>query len=233
MENESLRALLFLAFGMGMVHAVDADHVMAVTTLASRRPSFLTSLGYALRWAAGHATSLFAIALLWLAFGLHMPAWVGRLAEWSVAALLIGMGAALLSTLRRRRLRLAFHTHTGLSAHAHWHSDTSEDVEGAKDGHRHSAVLIGVLHGVAGSAPLLALIPAVAQGEPRWAVVHLTVFSIGMLLAMLACGGLFGAVTRRLAAPRFGRGLLAVRGLVGVCAIGAGANLAVGLWLAG
>ena len=53
-----------------------------------------------------------------------------------------------------------------------------------------------------------------------------------MGFAMLACGGLFGAVSWRVAGPRFGTGVLALRGGVGVCAIGVGANLAVGLWLA-
>jgi len=254
MEHESLRAILTLAFGLGVIHALDADHVAAVTTLASRRPRLRSSLGFAARWAAGHSATLFAVVLAWLVLGLHLPDWAAVAAEYSVAALLIAMGAALLWTLRTRRLRLGFHVHPGQPAHAHWHSDAASNdhdparerthaqthahdrtqrlSEGPGPQHDHSAVLIGALHGFAGSAPVFALIPAIAGGEPAWALAHLSLFSIGMLLAMLACGGLLGAVTERLTARRFGRGLVALRAAVGLCAIGAGIRLAAGLWLA-
>lgn len=228
MESETLQALVLMAFGMGMIHALDADHVMAVTTLASRRPRLSTCFGYAARWAAGHTLSLLAVVLLWIVLGLRLPDWIGVFAEWGVAALLIGMGAALLVALRRRRMRIAFHAHPGLPAHAHWQAEADEP---GPSSHRHGALLIGALHGVAGSAPLLALIPAIAQGAPGWAIANLAVFSLGMLFAMLLCGGLLGLATTQLGARRLGNGVVALRAAIGVGAIGVGAHLAMGLWL--
>ncbi len=226
MEIDALRALVAMAFGMGMIHALDADHVMAVTTLASGRPRLSRTLGYATRWALGHAFSLTAIALLWLGLGIRLPDWVAHGAEWSVAVLLVGMGTGLLFTLWRKRLRIGFHTHPGLPAHAHWHADT----EGREaPSHRHRASMIGALHGVAGSAPLLALVPAITQGDPRWAMAHLGVFSLGMLLAMLACGGALGGLTARLSARGAHVGSLVLRSAIGLCAIGVGIDLGLGL----
>jgi nickel/cobalt exporter len=226
MEAESLGALIAMAFGMGLVHALDADHVMAVTTLASHRPRLGRSLAYSARWAAGHAFSLAMVLLLWLGLGFSLPAWVAELAEWFVVALLVGMGVALLATLRRQSLRLVFHQHPGLPAHAHWHSD---GTTARADSHRHGAVLIGALHGLAGSAPLLALIPAVAHGQAGWALAHLGIFSLGMLLAMLLCGGVLGGLTAGLASRGFRLGVFALRGAIGLGAIGIGIDLGLRL----
>jgi hypothetical protein len=215
----SLTAVLFLAFGLGLVHAFDADHIMAVSGLgAKRRP--ITAWRFCVRWALGHGITLFAIGGLALLIGLHLPVAFSAFAEAAVALVLIGIGIGVLRDLRRQSHTLRFHDHPGLPAHAHWH-DTGRR-------HDHRAVLVGMLHGAAGSAPLLAVLPVTQQGGAGFGLLYLLMFSAAVLVAMLVFGGLLGTVFRR--ARRAGEVLFnRLRALIALGAMAAGGHLLYGL----
>jgi cytochrome c biogenesis protein CcdA len=221
-EWEALPAILALAFGLGLLHALDADHILAVSTLASgRRADARQGRRLCLRWALGHGATLLVLGTLAWSIGARLPDSVSHYAEGGVGLLLVGMGLWVLRDVRRRALRLDVHRHTGLPCHAHWHERQGSPGD-------HGATLVGALHGLAGSAPLLALIPLATQQSLLAGLLYLGLFSLAALLAMLLFGGLLGLLFTRLA--RWGaRGLALLQGLIATGSVGLGLVLLHGL----
>jgi hypothetical protein len=196
-------ALMAIGFGLGLVHALDADHVMAVSALASRRPGWRASLGHAARWGVGHGLSLAALAGTVLLLGWSLPPGWARLAEGLVGAVMVGLGVWVAIDVRRRRLHVHFHAHDDLPTHAHWHQHHpgEERAEAHRNahsrGHRHAPTLVGALHGVAGSAGVLGVVPAVTGGSLFAGLAYLAAFGVGVLGAMVLFGSAFGWVLER------------------------------------
>lgn len=214
-----LPAVLALAFGLGLMHALDADHIMAVSGLASARRR--GALAFCARWAVGHGLTLLGIGAVVLLLGMAIPERLSALAESAVGAVLVAIGIWVLWDLWRRRLHLHFHVHGGLPPHAHWHTHAHD--RGAHR-HRHGALLVGVMHGAAGSAPLLALLPAAGRTAPWFGMAYLLTFGVGVLVAMLVFGGVIGAVFGRIS--RRGENMFrTTRALVALSSMGFGAVL--------
>ncbi len=225
-----LPAVLGLAFGLGLLHALDADHVMAVTGLAAGRPGLRRTLRFCARWAVGHGLALGGIGAAVLIAGLAVPEALSARAEGLVGLVLVAIGAWVLWDLWQRRAHLHFHRHDRLPRHAHWHRHDAAPASHADDPHRHShgAVMVGVLHGTAGSAPLLALLPMAQLGSAWAGMAYLALFGLGVLTTMLVFGGLLGGLWRGLA--RWGdRALRLARGGVGLGACVYGGHLLAGV----
>ena len=162
-----------------------------------------------------------------LLLGMAIPEHLSAVAEALVGAVLIVIGLWVLWDLRRSRTHLHFHDHDDLPPHAHWHGHdqytTHHDAD--QHQHQHSAVFVGVLHGTAGSAPLLALIPLTSLGHSPWlGMTYLALFSLGVLLAMFLFGGLLGSTFGWL--DRCGNGVLRMtRAGVAASAMGFGLYL--------
>jgi len=176
-------------FSLGLVHALDADHVMAVSALSNRKKvSFLTTINYCLKWALGHGAVLMLVGLLFFGLGFELPASLLSIAEASVGVLLIVIGMFCLVRIRKQKLSLHVHQH-GDVTHTHW---LVQGDSKSKNHEAHTPTMVGMLHGLAGSAPALALVPLVSHGAASeqlgLAVVYLIVFSLGVLLAMALFG---------------------------------------------
>ena len=240
-------AILALAFGLGMLHALDADHIAAVANLAGHGPSRRHALLAGGLWALGHGLSLLLFGTAVLLLGMTIPERFSALAEHLIALVLIGIGLWVLWDLYRRRVHLHFHSHDGLLQHGHLHahprngSDRGFDLRGTHEGrlydhrnhrrdphaHDHGALLVGGLHGVAGTAPVLALIPIAKLGSVWLGIAYLLLFSLGVLLTMLLFGCLLGQIMARL--RRFGAVFIAgVRSAVALGAIGLGTHMLYG-----
>lgn len=199
MELHSSLTILTLAFGLGMLHALDADHIMAVSSLSSTRAGLRRSLQFCARWAIGHGAALLIIGIAVIGFGMAIPAHLSELAESLVGLVLIALGSYVFWDLLRQRAHLHFHQHDDLPKHAHWHhhneralSQSSQQHKKHPHSHQHGALMVGVLHGTAGSAPLLALIP-ITQLHSAWlGMLYIILFGLGVLLTMLIFGGLLG-----------------------------------------
>ncbi|KPJ90400.1 MAG: hypothetical protein AMJ53_13650 [Gammaproteobacteria bacterium SG8_11] len=194
MDSHSVITFLSLAFGLGIIHALDADHVIVMSNLIGQKSSLHQSLKYCARWALGHGAVLLVIGFSVFILGLTIPVELSVYAEHGVGAVLIFLGVWVFWDLRRNNAHLHFHQHDDLPHHAHWHqhhrhhhSKQSHNADTHK--HRHSALMIGVLHGTAGSAPLLALIPLTQIGSPWLGIAYLALFAIGVLFSMLLFGG--------------------------------------------
>lgn len=220
-------AILFFALSTGILHALDADHVMAVTAIASKRLGMKAILRLCLKWSLGHGITLLVAGAVILALGLSIPESLALYAERFVAVMLIFIGCWILYDLHRSRAHFHFHNHDGLQHHAHWHVHQTEIDNNSlthqyavKHQHGHSAVLIGVVHGIAGLAPLLAFIPI--ANKPLWiGVSYLLIFCVGVLISMIIFGGLLGKGLALV--QRFGNKTINImRGGVAMTSIGLG-----------
>ena len=212
--------ILFLGFGLGMLHALDADHVMAVSGLTSSRPGLKSSISFCWRWAVGHGLILLSVAITVYVLDMAIPVQMSQLAENLIGVVLVVIGLLVLFDLYKRKAHLSFHHHQGMHGHIHWYVPHDESVKSdtSSTHHDHRAVLVGMLHGLAGSAPLLAIIP-VTRSDNAWiALLYVLLFSIGVVFSMLMFGGVMGLLFRQLSC--YSRKLIqALRAIVGVSAI--------------
>ena len=86
-------AVLLLGFGLGLVHALDADHVMAVSALASLRPRLSQCFGFALRWGLGHGATLLLLGGSALVLGVALPPSLAEGVERIVGVVMVALGA--------------------------------------------------------------------------------------------------------------------------------------------
>lgn len=220
---ENLTGLLVFAFGLGLIHALDADHILAVSALSSKRKSAHNGLRYALRWSLGHGAMLLGIILLIHWSGIVMSAQISLVAEQLVGIVLIVLGVLVIYQIRKKHLHIHFHEHES-GGHAHWHPHDQQDKKKQNHQHEHKAFLIGGLHGLAGSAPLLAMIPLSETKPLSFSLLYLSVFSAGVFLAMISFGGLFGSALKRLSEISEKYAAI-VKTMVAVLAIAAGVHL--------
>jgi sulfite exporter TauE/SafE len=216
-------ALLAFGFLLGLRHALDVDHLAAVSTIVSARRGVWTSSLVGALWGLGHTAALLVVGLAVVALHAEIPPSVAHGLELGVAAMLVALGLNLLRTLRRGgRLHLHAHHHGGrLHVHPHVHRPgTAHDHPGP--GPR--PFLVGLVHGLAGSAALMLAVAATIP-SPALAMAYVTVFGCGSIGGMMAMSALVG-VPLSLAAERFAP----AEGVVRACA--ALASVAVGLGLA-
>jgi ABC-type nickel/cobalt efflux system permease component RcnA len=190
----SLTAVLGVGFLMGIRHAMEPDHVAAVSTFVSQQRSVLRSCLLGTFWGIGHTSALLIASLAVITFKVTIPPQVEKAIETVVALVLILLGGhVLLRSLSGVHLHQHEHSHDG-DSHSHVHVHV-----GAQDAHGHIhllrmgrwPLLVGVLHGLAGSAALMLLIVATIP-SPVAALFYVLVFGIGSTGGMLALSGLIG-----------------------------------------
>ena len=195
--QETTLALLSLGFGLGLLHALDADHIMAVSSLAyskdgSARCSRRRTVRFCIQWAIGHGGILLLLAVLVLATGVAIPAQVSFLAEKAVGVILITLGMWIFWQFYQNRLQLHVHSHESLT-HAHLDHVTSGSdstiIRNQKNSkHDHRPMLVGITHGLAGSAPVLAILPLAQSGQGWFGLLYVAMFSFGVVATMLVFG---------------------------------------------
>jgi len=208
METELLM-LMLLGMGNGLLHALDADHISAVSSLAvagtlSRRRIFRTVV----MWSVGHGALLLGIVLSTMSLGIVVPHWLIKIAEISIGIILLAVGLGILLPFLRRTLRITSHRHPRQAVHIHLH----DKDHGPLSDHR--PVLVGMIHGVAGSAPLLAVLPAMFGGNHAAAGLYILLFSLSVGAAMCLFGGLFSGVSA-IVSTRLARGQVYLQRLLG------------------
>lgn len=189
---------LITALVAGFAHALEPDHMAAVTTFVSRRPRPLEAVGFGLRWGVGHSAAILLVGMVLIALDLRFSDTLTRGLEFGVGGMLLGLGAWLLwSVLHERAHRIADRDHPHHD-HDHQHGH----------GHAHSTLWVGMAHGLAGTAPLVALVATVTQ-SPWAAGAYLLFFGVGTTVAMglyaMVAGLLFDQAGTRV--PRLGRTL--------------------------
>lgn len=194
-------ALLGLGLVFGLKHATEADHIVAVSAIVSQQRSVRRSALVGALWGVGHTASLIAVGVLVLAFRVAIPEQVAGWLEFGVALMIVGLGvSALLRALGRRRdVHLHQHNHGGVShVHVHFHERETEHTGGATPSHSHvisriglKPLLVGAVHGLAGSAALTLLVLTQIDSTAL-GLVYLMVFGIGSIAGMLFMSALVG-----------------------------------------
>jgi len=208
----ALVSVILLGFFLGMRHATDADHVIAVTTIVSRQRSLTSAMAVGALWGIGHTLTILLVGGAIVLFGLVIPPRVGLTMELSVALMLILLGILTLSG-RLGRVREAVSLARGHGdpghAHPHRHGDYVHNHphgHGPVDhGHREDQtpqawldrtlgqlgvyqlirpLVVGLVHGLAGSAAVALLVLATIR-DPGWAVAYLLVFGVGTIAGMM------------------------------------------------
>jgi hypothetical protein len=226
-----LWAAYVTAFALGAGHALEVDHMVAVTVFVGGRPRLGAAVGFGMRWALGHSLVVLLVGGALVMAGVRVPAAAYEWAELLVGATLIGLGIWGTRAARRLHVHLphdhAGHAHLhahGPSASPHVHEHRPTDTTHR---HRHVSTLVGALHGLAGTVPVVALIPVTLMTGKSAAIVYLGVFSAGTILAMSAYAALAAVAVHRVAASaRLARSVAfataAASVLVGVWWIAAG-----------
>lgn len=218
--SAELLLLLLLGMGNGLLHALDADHVLAVSAVALGDKSGNTKINTRILrtsvfWALGHGASLIVLTILAIGLGWAIPPSLSAAAEIMVGIILIAAGSAIFAQLWRGRLRLSHHHHDDLPPHVHIH--TRDHSRGSD----HKPVLVGIVHGIAGGAPLLAILPLMIASQFMLAAAYIVLFSTCVALMMCAFGGLLGSLVKWLGA-KFEHGVAVLQGVLGAQAIGFG-----------
>jgi high-affinity nickel-transport protein len=236
----TLVSIIVLGFFLGMRHATDPDHVIAVTTIVSRQRSIRHAALIGVLWGVGHTITILAVGSAIILFGIVIPARVGLTMELSVGLMLILLGILNLSGIMRWITETVTPSHMGHHAHPHGHGDylhSHPHGHGPEThGHAESAtpvgwmdrnfgrlgfyhilrpLAVGIVHGLAGSAAVALLVLTTIR-VPSWAILYLLVFGLGTVAGMML-------ITAAIAVPftfsetrfaRLNRGMGMVSGLV-------------------
>lgn len=209
-----LLTALALGFGLGMRHATDSDHVVAVATLVARTKRAGTAWLLGAFWGLGHTATIFLVGLGLIVFKLEIPVRLGLAMEFSVGVVLAALG---LANIMRRRVHALAHEH-GV-AHGAW----KRVLAGAGRGQLLRSTFVGLVHGLAGSAAVALLVMA-AMPTAAQALAYLGVFGLGTLAGMLLISAFMESAMAFLAR----RG----KALGPWLAVGTGVlSLAFGLWV--
>ncbi len=193
-------------FGLlfGLRHALDADHIAAVASLATRSRTVSETVRIGLAWGAGHALTLLTVSIFVLLSGAGISESITQVVELLVGVMLFGLGADVLRRARKQRLHVHLHCHDDDSRHLHVHSHgPDEDHDPAAHRHAHGPVpnsadapklapnlklragMVGLMHGLAGSAALVLL--AVGSADNLLTgLFYVGMFGIGSMLGMAA-----------------------------------------------
>lgn len=171
-------SILVLGFGLGMRHATDPDHVVAVTAIVSREKALRAAAPVGIVWGIGHTATLLVVGGAIVLFGLVIPPRLGLAMELSAALMLVLLGGLSLAGTARRG---------GDGGHAAAPAAWARLDERLARSRAYRVVrplLVGVVHGLAGSAAAAILVLGTVR-DPRWAIGYLAVFGAGTIAGML------------------------------------------------
>jgi ABC-type nickel/cobalt efflux system permease component RcnA len=193
-------AMLGLGLAFGFKHATEVDHIVAVSTIVSEHRNVLRSIAVGALWGIGHTAALVSVGTVVLVLRVAIPGMVASWLEFGVALMIIGLGAGVFvrSLRKRRTFHLHRHNHDGIShVHIHFHDENTKHTHAsATHSHRVSItglrpLLVGGMHGLAGSAALTLLVLTQIQSTAL-GLIYLVVFGLGSIFGMLLMSALIG-----------------------------------------
>lgn len=221
----STASLLGLGLVFGLKHALEADHVAAVSTIVSEHRSVWSSSVVGALWGIGHTLSLLVAGVAVIVLHVEISDRVAMALELGVAVMLIVLGANALRRLwRGGRLHVHAHRH-GRRPHLHPHLHDGA----AEEPHHHHRIgvrplLIGMVHGLAGSAALMLLVLS-SIPSPRIGFAYIIIFGMGSIGGMLGVSALM-SLPIQLAAQRFSSAHATVRAVAALFSFAFGVAMA-------
>lgn len=215
-------AVLGFGFLRGLSHAVEADHMAAVSTIVAERKSLWSSTFIGGLWGLGHTISLFLAGVFVLLLNFQISENTERILEFGVGIMLTFLGLNVLRKLLQGG-KLHFHPHEhGAREHVHPHIHAADEHE--EEAHTHHglkfsprALVIGMIHGLAGSAALMLLVVPLIESKTV-GLLYIIIFGVGSIGGMMLMSLLVGLPFHFTAARfnRFNYLLQSVAGLVSI-----------------
>jgi len=205
-------SILAVGFFLGMRHATDPDHVIAVTTIVSNQRNSMRAALIGAFWGVGHTLTIFVVGAAIILFNLVIPVRVGLSMELSVAVMLIVLGLMNIAGFLRAMPAASIHNHDGekiVHSHPHSHGDYIHSHPHAHqpEAHLHPPdqtplawldrvfgrigvyqylrpLVVGIVHGLAGSAAVALLVLTTIRNV-HWAIAYLLIFGVGTIAGMM------------------------------------------------
>lgn len=187
--------ILGLGFALGMRHAIDADHVVAVTTIVNKQKKIHHGALIGILWGIGHAVTVTLVALPIIFFSLVIPPKIGLGFELAVGAMLVILGILNLTGISTRittRYLPSIHKHSHFGEnkkhhehiHVHFFDSINNVVHHLGFFQISRPLLVGLVHGLAGSSAIALLILSTIK-DPKFAGLYLFVFHFGVIFGMM------------------------------------------------
>ena len=190
--DASLLAAFSLGLLLGIQHALDPDHLIAVSTIVSEHKSFKWASLIGAFWGLGHTTTLFIVGLLVIGLRVSIPPRLGEGLEFLVALMLVILGINVLrKAFGAERVHLHTHSHSP-ETHTHFHVHDNPRQDHAHP-HPFKAMrrpfIVGMVHGLAGSAALMLLVLSTIE-SPVGGLLYIVIFGLGSVGGMLLLSGI-------------------------------------------
>ena len=190
----SLLAAFSLGLLLGIQHALDPDHLIAVSTIVSEHKNFKWASLIGVFWGLGHTTTLFIVGLLVIGLRVSIPPRLGEGLEFLVALMLVILGINVLrKAFGAERVHLHTHSHSP-ETHTHFHVHDNPRQDHAHP-HPFKAMrrpfIVGMVHGLAGSAALMLLVLSTIE-SPVGGLLYIVIFGLGSVGGMLLLSGIIG-----------------------------------------
>jgi high-affinity nickel permease len=184
-------SILLFGFLLGLKHATEADHLAAVSTIVSEKKNLFASSIVGGLWGIGHTISLLVVGLVVIFLKLQISEQLEAKLEAGVGIMLVLLG---LNALRNLYLTKDAHLHTHEhEGHKHLHTHTHGEITEEKWHHNLSprSVIIGMIHGLAGSAALMLLVVPQIKSS-LLAIVYIVIFGVGSIGGMMLMSFIVG-----------------------------------------
>jgi cytochrome c biogenesis protein CcdA len=186
MEQIPLAILLLYALYEGLIHAFEADHVLAVTNIVSQREKVFPALKDGVFWGLGHTSTIFLIGIIMILFKINIPDSSFSYFEAAVGLMLILVASYRLFLFFRDEITVHKHSHehAGTNQHTHLHvHPTGTNLHKTSYG-------IGLVHGLAGSGALVVLVMTQIESMAG-SILYLVIFGLGSIVGMTLVAGVF------------------------------------------
>lgn len=183
-------SVLIVGFMIGLRHALEADHVAAVASIVTQKQGKKAAMRHGVVWGLGHTITLFVFGTIALLAGSLIPGQMASLLECAVGFMLLYLGLDVLWRMRRNGVHFHVHQHHGKRhLHAHQHHANVAHTDLSAHQHQHTSpfpvrtLMIGIMHGMAGSAALVVLTLNAAQDF--WlGLGYMLLFGVGSIVGM-------------------------------------------------
>ncbi len=188
---QTFLTVLSLGLVMGMRHSIEADHLAAVSTISRQARSMKDSLLTGALWGVGHTASILVVGHAVIFLNFSVSGSLALILEGIVGIMLVYLGIGVLNEIRKGKIHLHAHSH---GSQKHFHLHAHKEDKGHRHGHK--SLLIGMVHGMAGSAAvMLLLLPTISSSVQ--AVLFILVFGIGTVFGMSAASMIIAFAFRK------------------------------------
>ncbi|MEI6860289.1 MAG: sulfite exporter TauE/SafE family protein [Shewanella sp.] len=217
-----MTSILLLGFLLGMQHALEADHLAAVSSISVGETSMRNIITHGAIWGTGHTLTLMIFAGGAVLLGLKFSDEMTGALEFGVGIMLVWLGICALRGLTKNKIHIHIHKHDN-KTHIHAHTHSHDTGEHSDNPHQHThqhrmpirTLLIGMTHGLAGSSALVVLVASTTH-SPLIGLTYVALFGLGSILGMASLSAIISvpfSKTTNLLSTRFSTGLRSIVGL--------------------